>query len=165
MFYIGLFIQGKHEKQILNLKPRGLDIWDVVSFSKPLPNLSKLYPFGQNWPASRGIAYAYVKLTFSEYNRVAYQLKGNEAYNNMLANILPSHTPFSGKRIFFSFLKVVILYIKLMRMKHKTQCKQIFCFLLTVDTLMGSKDFFMKKVMLNIKLQGKKSRTLCKSNV
>ena len=30
---------------------------------------------------------------FSEYGPVAYQIKGNEAYNNMIANILPLHTP------------------------------------------------------------------------
>ena len=30
---------------------------------------------------------AYIKSTFPEYGHVAYQIKGNEAYNNMLANI------------------------------------------------------------------------------
>ena len=34
---------------------------------------------------------AYIKST--AYGHVAYQMKGNEAYNNMLANILPLHTP------------------------------------------------------------------------
>ena len=29
-----------------------------------------------------------LKLTFSEYGHVAYQIKGNAAYNNILANIL-----------------------------------------------------------------------------
>ena len=29
---------------------------------------------------------------FSENGHVAYQIKGNEAYNNVHANILPSHT-------------------------------------------------------------------------
>ena len=28
----------------------------------------------------------------AEYSHVAYQIKGNEAENNMLANILPLHT-------------------------------------------------------------------------
>ena len=32
---------------------------------------------------------AHIKSTFSEYGHVAYQLKGNEAYNNMPANVLP----------------------------------------------------------------------------
>ena len=30
---------------------------------------------------------------FSEYGHVAYQIKGNEAYNNKLVNCLPLHTP------------------------------------------------------------------------
>ena len=34
----------------------------------------------------------YRKLTFSEHGHVAYQIKGNEAYDTMLANILPLHT-------------------------------------------------------------------------
>ena len=33
------------------------------------------------------------KLTFSEYGNVAYQIKGNAAYKNILANILLSHLP------------------------------------------------------------------------
>ena len=32
-----------------------------------------------------------IKLTFSEYDHVAYQIKGNAAYNNILANILLLH--------------------------------------------------------------------------
>ena len=37
---------------------------------------------------------AYIKSTlFSEYGHVLYQIKGNEAYNNMLANGLLFHTP------------------------------------------------------------------------
>ena len=31
------------------------------------------------------------KSTFSEYGHVAYQIKGNKAYNNMLAKSLPVH--------------------------------------------------------------------------
>ena len=76
-----------------------------------------------------------MKLTFSEYGHVAYQIKGNETYNNTLANILPLHSPLTPgvgvkRSIFFSFLKVVILHINLMGMlmKHRTpSCKQIFC--------------------------------------
>ena len=33
------------------------------------------------------------KISFSEYGHVAYQIKRNEAYHNMQANILPLHTP------------------------------------------------------------------------
>ena len=35
---------------------------------------------------------AYIKSTFSEYCHVAYHIKGNEAYNNMLTSISPSYT-------------------------------------------------------------------------
>ena len=53
------------------------------------------------------------KSTFSEYGHVAYEIKGNEAYNNMLATILSLHitlTSVVGSKVnFFSFLKVVIL--------------------------------------------------------
>ena len=42
------------------------------------------------------------KSTFSEFGHVAYQIKRNEAYNNMLVNILPQ--PLVGvKRSFFIF--------------------------------------------------------------
>ena len=33
------------------------------------------------------------KIIFSEHGHAVYQIKGNEKYNNMLANILPLHTP------------------------------------------------------------------------
>ena len=48
---------------------------------------------------------AYIKSTFfSEYGHVLYQIKGNDAYNNMLANSLPLHTPIRwGKNVFVSF--------------------------------------------------------------
>ena len=48
--------------------------------------------------------------TFSKYAHVAYQIKGNEAYNTILANILPLHIPLTpgvGKKVeTFSLLKV-----------------------------------------------------------
>ena len=55
-----------------------------------------------------------IKLTFSEYGHVAYQIKGNEAYNNMKVNILPQHLPLTpgvgSKGYFFPFVKVVMLH-------------------------------------------------------
>ena len=33
------------------------------------------------------------KQSFSEYGHVAYQIKGNDRYSNMQANILPLHVP------------------------------------------------------------------------
>ena len=59
----------------------------------------------KNGPAA-GVKLAYIKLTFSEYGHVAFQIKGNEVYINML-NILPLHTPLTpvvgSKGHFFLF--------------------------------------------------------------
>ena len=56
--------------------------------------------------------------------------KGSEAYNNMLANILPLHTleAWVGikKSTIFSFLKVVMLFIKLMGMEKERHDSNIF---------------------------------------
>ena len=83
---------------------------------------------GTNNQPTAGVTYAYIKSTFSEYGHVvAYQIKWNEAYNNMIANVLPLHTPLTpqvGQKVIFSLLKVDMLHVKLMAMK---QCKQIFC--------------------------------------
>ena len=57
------------------------------------------------------------------------KLKGMKHINNMPTNILPLHTsltPRVGSKGQLSFLKVVILHIKLMGMKHRKPCKQIF---------------------------------------
>ena len=55
--------------------------------------------------------------TFSEYGHVAYQIKADDACRYMVANILPTDIPSTlgtrVKRSFFSFLKVVMLHIKL----------------------------------------------------
>ena len=65
---------------------------------------------------------------FSEYCHVAYQIKGNEAYNNMLANILPLYThydPLVGvKRSFLFISESNHVHIKLMGMKHRKPRKQ-----------------------------------------
>ena len=45
------------------------------------------------------------KSTFSECCHVTYQIKGNEAYNNMLAAVCPyTHTPgpWGGSKVIFS---------------------------------------------------------------
>ena len=61
------------------------------------------------------------KVNFSEYGHVRYQIKVNVAHNSMLANVLPLHSiPLGGSKghFFFSFLKEVMLHIKLMEMMH-----------------------------------------------
>ena len=78
----------------------------------------------------RGCAAA--KNKFSEYGHAAYQINGNEKYNNMLANSLPLDTPStpgvgSKGQLVFSFLKVELLHIKLKVMKLRTPCRQMFC--------------------------------------
>ena len=49
---------------------------------------------------------------FSEYGHAAYQIKGNEAYNSMIANILPLHMthyvdPWGGVK------SSIVLYVSL----------------------------------------------------
>ena len=67
---------------------------------------SRNAPRGKNGPTA-GVIEAYIKSTVSEYCHVAYQIKENEAYNNMLANILPLYTPLTrgvgSKGHFFRF--------------------------------------------------------------
>ena len=43
------------------------------------------------------------KSTFSEFGHVVYQIKRNEAYNNMLVNILPLPLVGGQKVIFYIF--------------------------------------------------------------
>ena len=63
------------------------------------------------------------KLNFSEYGHVAYQIKADDAYSNLEANILPSDTPSTlgvgSKGQTICFLKVVMLYIKLKGNEHR----------------------------------------------
>ena len=71
-----------------------------------------------------------LKSTYSEYDHVAYKIKGNEASNNMLANVLPLYThsqPLGWGQTFkyLFFLAFVLLHIKLTGMKDRTACKQI----------------------------------------
>ena len=49
----------------------------------PPPSLFKLCPCGQKCP--------HIKLTFSEYGLVAYQIKLNAAYNSISASVLLLH--------------------------------------------------------------------------
>ena len=72
-------------------RPRAL-IFDIKNHLVVLYQFCSNYaPGAKNWPAP-GVTMAYIKLFFSEYGHVAYQIKGNEAYNYMLANVLPIHT-------------------------------------------------------------------------
>ena len=67
----------------------------------PFQAYSNYAPGAKNGPAAGVSLY---KITFSEYGRVAYQIKGNEAYNNVLATVWPLHTPFTpgwDQRVFF----------------------------------------------------------------
>ena len=103
---------------------------------------------------------------FSEYGHVAYQIKGSEAYNDMLTNSLPLYTPLTpgvgSTGHFFLFLKVVM---KLIAMKQNIMQSISLPFNTPLIPGWGQKlkiIFFLKVVMLHIKLKGKKCRTLCK---
>ena len=60
---------------------------------------------------------------FSESSHVAYQIKAYDAGSNMVANILPTDTPLTqgvgSKGQTISFLKVVMLHIKLKGIEHR----------------------------------------------
>ena len=62
-------------------------------------------------------------LTFSEYGHVAYQIKGNDACSNMVANNLPVDTPSLWGVIKAFFLKVVMLHIKLKKLEQRAPRK------------------------------------------
>ena len=88
---------GSHGLHRLNRKTwKNLIVWNHKAFDMwhhlvgPLPSLFKLCPCSQKKPPTPNI-----KLTFSEYGHVAYQIKGNAAYNTILANILLLHLPFT----------------------------------------------------------------------
>ena len=52
-----------------------------------------------------------IKLTFSEYGHVAYQIKENEAFNNMLVNILLLYLPLTpgvGSKGYFVYKYAVL---------------------------------------------------------
>ena len=66
---------------------------------------------------------AEVKIFFSEYGHVVYQIKADEAGSNMVANIFPTDTPSTqgwGQKVkLYIFLKVAMLYIKLKGIEHR----------------------------------------------
>ena len=61
-------------------------------------------------------AEAKIKL-YSEYGRVAYQIKADNVGSNMVANILPTDTPLTqgwGQKVKpYIFVKVVMLHIQI----------------------------------------------------
>ena len=59
---------------------------------------------------------------FSDYGHVVYQIKADDAGSNMVANILPTDTPFTqgvGSKGQTISLKVVMLHIKLREIEHR----------------------------------------------
>ena len=67
---------------------------------------------------------AEAKNKLSEYGHVSYQIKAYDACSNMVANVLPTDTPWTpgmgskGQIIFF--LRVVMLHIKLKGIEHRS---------------------------------------------
>ena len=84
-----------------------------VASPSGLPSLLKLCPWGQKWAGPRDHIGLY-KIYFLEYGHVAYQIKENEAYNYMLANVLPLHTSLTpGRSKGHFFLNVVMVHVEL----------------------------------------------------
>ena len=108
--------------------------------------------------------------TFSAYGHVVYQLKGNDACSNMVANILPvvpSPFPDPGDGVKIPlFQNMVMLHIKLKGIRNAATCKHKFCLYTHLRPLgWGQRSkhfFFLKVVMLHIKLKGMESRAPCK---
>ena len=103
--------------------------------------------------------------TFLEYG---HQIKGNDTYSNLVANIVPADTPSTsgvGGGQTFS-LNVVKLHITLKGMKRRAPCKQIFCHYIHPRPLgSGEMVIFLKVVMLHIKLKGKKCKQTSKQKL
>ena len=68
-------------------------------------------------PSNHGVGSKGQTIYFCESSHVAYQIRGNGARSTMKANMLSLHTQTTpgvgSKLILFSFLKVVMLHIKL----------------------------------------------------
>ena len=85
------------------LKSQGLDILYLASPCGPI--LFKKCHWDQIWTSPRGHIGLY-KINFSEYGHAAYQIIGNEAYNNMLANSVSLLLPLAlklGQKVIFVF--------------------------------------------------------------
>ena len=102
------------------------------------------------------------KLNFSEHGHVAYQIKGNHEFGNMVANILPTDPPrpLGSKCSNATFQDMVMLHIKLKEITNAALCSN-FCPQTPPTTLpikgAGNKrsdKLFQNLVMLHIKLNG-----------
>ena len=105
-----------------------------------------------------------VSVSWSHYNHVAYQIKGNEGQSTILAHSVSLHTSATtGSKLFF--LTEVIMHIKLMGMGHRAPCKHTFCHYIQPQPLWLAQKvkifFFLKGVMLHIKLKRIKHRAPC----
>ena len=86
-----------------------------IGFKKSLPEQGISLPvfYGDSVYKFKRIVW---KLNFSdqfktiEYGHVAYQIKENEAYNNMLVNILPLHTLDHWGAVKLSYIFVVLFF-------------------------------------------------------
>ena len=74
-------------------------------------------------PSTQGVGSKGQTIYYSESSHVTYQIKADDAGSNMVANILPTDTPSTqgvgSKGQTISFLKVVMLHIKLKGIEHR----------------------------------------------
>ena len=90
------------------LKPQGIEPLYLVKVAPSSGTLSSLFELCYWGQAREDLGVGPMpKTNFSKYGHAAYQIKGNEAYNNMLANNLHLHKPFTpvkgSKGNFFLF--------------------------------------------------------------
>ena len=69
-----------------------IKLWGMIAYNNMHAKNVHLYTHSTPGIGSKG-----KNIFFSEYGHVIYQIKGNETYNKMQANILPLHT-FNVKR-------------------------------------------------------------------
>ena len=78
-------------------------------------------------PSTQGVGSKGQTIYLSESSHVAYQIKGYWAQSTMKASVLSLHTPMTpgvgSKGHFCSFLKVVMLHIKVKWKKCRPTCK------------------------------------------
>ena len=78
-------------------------------------------------PLTQGVGSKGQTISITESSHVAYQIKGNLTRNTMKASVLSLHTPTTpgvgSKGHFCTFLKVVMLHIKVNWKKCRPTCK------------------------------------------
>ena len=104
---------------------------------------------------------------FSEYGKVAFQIKWHHECSNMVANHLTTDPPHDGiKRSKFNYFRTwsccISNYMESGMQPYKSTYSVLTHTLYHWAGVKGAKTFYLKAVMLHIKLKGKEHRAPCK---